>query len=128
MPNVWHQRRAQRVRCMPGLGPAVGVDAGAESAGQKREIEDEEPDRQGEEKVGPDQEGRYAEAEARRAVRERLTVDVDGLGPQRGKKQANSCYWQVDEGYEAGEPVRRPGRVVRLGYGHPIQEVEAKRH
>jgi hypothetical protein len=20
-PNVWHQRRAQRVRCMPGLGP-----------------------------------------------------------------------------------------------------------
>ena len=21
-PNVWHQRRAKRVRCMPGLGPA----------------------------------------------------------------------------------------------------------
>jgi hypothetical protein len=20
LPNVWHQRRAQRVRCMPGLG------------------------------------------------------------------------------------------------------------
>jgi hypothetical protein len=23
-PNVWHQRRAQRVRCMPGLGGATG--------------------------------------------------------------------------------------------------------
>jgi len=23
-PNVWHQRRAQRVRCMPGLGPRRG--------------------------------------------------------------------------------------------------------
>ena len=22
-PNVWHQRRAQRVRCMPGLGAAA---------------------------------------------------------------------------------------------------------
>ena len=22
LPNVWHQRRAQRVRCMPGLGSA----------------------------------------------------------------------------------------------------------
>ena len=25
MPNVWHQRRAQRVRCMPGLGGRVLV-------------------------------------------------------------------------------------------------------
>jgi hypothetical protein len=23
LPNVWHQGRAQRVRCMPGLGDAV---------------------------------------------------------------------------------------------------------
>ena len=23
LPNVWHQRRAQRVRCMPGLGAAA---------------------------------------------------------------------------------------------------------
>ncbi len=23
LPNVWHQRRAKRVRCMPGLGPAL---------------------------------------------------------------------------------------------------------
>ncbi len=23
LPNVWHQRRAQRVRCMPGLGISV---------------------------------------------------------------------------------------------------------
>ena len=23
LPNVWHQRRAQRVRCMPGLGCAA---------------------------------------------------------------------------------------------------------
>ena len=25
LPNVWHQRRAQRVRCMPGLGGVVEV-------------------------------------------------------------------------------------------------------
>ena len=25
-PNVWHQRRAQRVRCMPGLGRAMSME------------------------------------------------------------------------------------------------------
>ncbi len=30
LPNVWHQRRAQRVRCMPGLGGAVEAGPGVE--------------------------------------------------------------------------------------------------
>jgi hypothetical protein len=25
-PNVWHQRRAERVRCMPGLGARVKLE------------------------------------------------------------------------------------------------------
>ena len=31
LPNVWHQRRAQRVRCMPGLGDAVKEKQGVET-------------------------------------------------------------------------------------------------
>ena len=30
LPNVWHQRRAQRVRCMPGLGGAAEAGPGVE--------------------------------------------------------------------------------------------------
>jgi hypothetical protein len=32
-PNVWHQRRAQRVRCMPGLGRARKLPVGLSPVG-----------------------------------------------------------------------------------------------
>ncbi len=42
LPNVWHQRRAKRVRCMPGLGTAEWKRGGlmrtgaAEACGEVR--------------------------------------------------------------------------------------------
>jgi len=48
-PNAWHQGRAQRVRCMPGLGAAVRLArdetecANAEDAADVRDVRDDDP-------------------------------------------------------------------------------------
>ena len=75
-PNVWHQRRAQRVRCMPGLGATFPDGRGCRSANklnernteEKQDDQGEQGNREGGAFVVPGEKKGLENAEQERAV------------------------------------------------------------